>query len=183
MEYFFYVVATIISAVAVTMQCVILFRQTKLQRELNDREEEEHQLVQAHNISTWIHSYYDDRPDDPDMAGNRTDFIISNSSQAPVYDAIVSIDDFADADHSIGIYVIPPGRWRVRYEQYVNDVGAHREGHLSHYPKAKIWFTDSRGRKWQRDANGTLNHSQYLFGEPLLHLPIEVANLSIVREK
>ena len=187
MENTLIVLATIISALAVTGQTLILWRQTKIaneqiemQRQLITLSENEERSKQAQEISTWVHTYEVGKPETHILHGSKdegsqTDFIINNASHSPIYNVILSHDDFADSRHTMGIYVIPPGRWRLAYNQTLPvDKYSFIEG--------KIWFTDAAGNKWHRDKMGNLAQSNYSWGKPLINLPLETKNLNIHRE-
>lgn len=70
MENTLIVLATIISALAVTGQILILWRQTKIaneqiemQRQLISLSENEERSKQAQEISTWVHTYEVGKPE------------------------------------------------------------------------------------------------------------------------
>lgn len=85
--------------------------------------------------------------------------IISNSSELPIYEVVLSIDRVTDYESKLSktselctfVQIVPPGRYKVP----VIDRG----GGMNMMFEASISFRDSSGKYWYRDASGHLKRN------------------------
>lgn len=123
------------------------------------RESEQDRRAQAERIAVWS-----------ETVGSRPRAVISNFSDAPIWDALVSwgISNRSEAETvlrgegtSVGVPILPPGR-------HLTEMPPLSEGGQMHTMMGlAITFRDSAGRFWQRDARGALNEVE---SEPIVAL-------------
>ena len=139
----FQILASVGSLATFGLLCFTVWQHKKnLQKERDELERS-----QAKNVSAWVVS----------NEGLSTWLAVSNQSESPVYEVIVSLVAFQGAgdligktipnDHRACLSVLPPG------VSYVKTIG-HR-GMMFH-ASAAIAFIDNVGTNWIREGNGSL---------------------------
>lgn len=87
--------------------------------------------------------------------------LVHNSSDAPIFGVSLlwSHDEHGELTHRAARASLPPGSsWEVRFPRSCTAT----PGSLS----AKVWFFDTAGRGWQRDAGGGLSRLRELATSP-----------------
>lgn len=153
----FQILSSIGSIATFCLFFITLWQYRKISK--NDRNRKER--MQAKNISAWVVS----------NEGQEAWLAVSNQSESPVYEAILTLVAFQGTGDSVGIdtgsdfraflSVLPPGKY------YAKTMG--NRGMMFH-ASAAIAFTDNSGTNWLRDGNGLL--------QKIDKKPVEYYNLS-----
>ncbi len=156
-ENFFQISASIGSLATFALLCFTIWQYRK---DLSEKKEQS-ERAQAMKIASWV--VYNE--------GQTAWIAISNQSESPVYEVILTLVAFQGAGDSIGINtsddfraylsVLPPGKY------YAKTMG-HR-GMMFH-ASAAVAFIDNSGVNWLRDGNGNLSK--------INKKPVEYYNLS-----
>lgn len=138
------------TAVTATVISLILLRQGQADRRALRLERRREQAIK---VSAWSDWYSDD---DMTFAKPRLPAVmIANSSDAAVYDVFI---DFRSPDTGallrVGIGPVAPGRERLYVVEYEGQLVAGWEPATMF---ARVYFRDSRGAWWLRDAMGRLS--------------------------
>jgi hypothetical protein len=115
----------------------------RVQREADER-------AQANQVAAWMGTF----PQDGSAIGGRPVLNVGNQSTSPVYDVVAK----ATAVDESGVFV--EDSW-----QAFGPVDTKRGTYATRVDKdarVELWFTDSAGLRWNRDADGALN----LVGRP-----------------
>jgi len=135
------ILTAIATVTAVTIAIVVATRDSRDRRR-----------AQASTISVWSMRM------DPRVQPLRYGLVISNGSQATIFEVVITIAGvYGSADPMqieavmpVCVAKVPPGDWYVE--------GPHHEGGSAGTSvDAAITFTDGAGLWWQRDAGGTLS--------------------------